>query len=117
MSPFAGAIQSAASTLGAASATAFRFAAAAAAPADLSPLNGGAANPAPFADLVTDAVGQVIQLDSQARTAVEGLMTGSGVDVHQAMIAAEKASMAFELALAVRNKAVEAYQAVMGMQF
>jgi len=44
-------------------------------------------------------------------------MTGSGVDVHQAMIATEKADMAFELVLAVRNKAVQAYQSVMGMQF
>ena len=46
-----------------------------------------------------------------------GLMTGPGVDVHQAMIASEKASMAFEMALAVRNKAVQSYQSVMGMQF
>jgi flagellar hook-basal body complex protein FliE len=75
------------------------------------------AAPAPFADLMTDAVGQVNQLEDQARTAVAGLMTGSGVDVHQAMIATQKASMAFELALAVRNKAVQAYQQVMGMQF
>jgi flagellar hook-basal body complex protein FliE len=71
----------------------------------------------PFADLMTDAVGQVNALEGQARAAVNGLMTGSGVDVHQAMIASEKASMAFELALAVRNKAVQAYQSVMGMQF
>ncbi len=74
-------------------------------------LAGGAqAAPAPFADLLTDAVGQVNQLEEQAHAAVTGLMTGSGVDVHQAMIATEKASMAFELALAVRNKAVQAYQ-------
>jgi flagellar hook-basal body complex protein FliE len=72
---------------------------------------------APFGDLLTDAVGQVNQLENQAHAAVSGLMTGSGVDVHQAMIATEKASMAFELALAVRNKAVQAYQQVMGMQF
>ena len=44
-------------------------------------------------------------------------MTGTGVDVHTAMIATEKASMAFELSLAVRNKAVQAYQQVMSMQF
>ena len=75
------------------------------------------ASPAPFSDLLTDAVGQVNQLEDQARTAVDGLMTGSGVDVHQAMIATQKASMAFELALAVRNKAVQAYQQVIGMQF
>lgn len=73
--------------------------------------------PAPFADLLTDAVGNVKQLEEQAHAAVSGLMTGSGVDVHQAMIATQKASMTFELALAVRNKAVQAYQQVMGMQF
>jgi flagellar hook-basal body complex protein FliE len=72
---------------------------------------------APFSDLLTDAVGEVGRLEDQARITASGLMTGSGVDVHQAMIATEKASMAFELALAVRNKAVQAYQQVMGMQF
>jgi flagellar hook-basal body complex protein FliE len=71
----------------------------------------------PFSDLLTDAVGQVDQLESQARTAVSGLMTGNGVDVHQAMIATQKADMSFEMALAVRNKAVQAYQSVIGMQF
>jgi flagellar hook-basal body complex protein FliE len=76
-----------------------------------------AGTPAPFADLLTDAVGQVNQLDGQARATIDGLMTGSGVDVHQAMIATEKADMAFELTLAVRNKAVQAYQTVIGMQF
>jgi flagellar hook-basal body complex protein FliE len=80
------------------------------------PQAGGGA-PAPFADLLTDAVGQVNQLETQAHAAVTGLMTGSGVDVHAAMIATQKASMAFELALSVRNKAVQAYQQVIGMQF
>jgi len=75
------------------------------------------AAPTPFSDLMTDAVSQVNQLETQAHTAVAGLMSGSGVDVHQAMIATQKASMAFELALAVRNKAVQAYQQVIGMQF
>jgi flagellar hook-basal body complex protein FliE len=74
-------------------------------------------NAMPFADLLTDAVGEVNRLQDQAGRTVRGLMTGTGVDVHQAMIATEKASMAFELALAVRNKAVQAYQQVMSMQF
>lgn len=72
---------------------------------------------APFGDLFADAISRVNQLEDQARVAVDGLMTGKGVDVHQAMIASEKASMAFELALAVRNKAVQSYQSVMSMQF
>jgi len=72
---------------------------------------------APFADLLTDAVSDVSRLEDEAQKTVAGLMTGSGVDVHQAMIATQKASMAFELSLAVRNKAIQAYQSVMGMQF
>lgn len=76
-----------------------------------------AAAATPFADLYSDAVGQVNQLETNARQTIDGLMNGSGVDVHQAMIATEKVSMAFEMALSVRNKAVQAYQSVMGMQF
>jgi flagellar hook-basal body complex protein FliE len=78
---------------------------------------GGSGPEAPFSDLLTDAVSQVDSLESEARNAVSGLMTGNGVDVHQAMIATQKADMAFEMALAVRNKAVQAYQQVMSMQF
>ena len=72
---------------------------------------------APFSDLLTEAVGQVDLLERQARSAVEGLMTGKGVDVHQAMIATEKAEMGFEFMLSLRNKALSAYQQIIGMQF
>jgi len=82
-----------------------------------SALPGGASSPGPFADLMSDAIGQVSQLQDEANSSVRGLMSGTGVDVHQAMIATQKASMAFELTLAVRNKAVQAYQQVIGMQF
>ena len=70
-----------------------------------------------FGDLFEDALKQSQRLEADARTAIEGLMAGSGVDIHQAMIAAEKASMAFDLVLSVRNKAVQSYQSVMNMQF
>lgn len=81
-------------------------------------LPGSAAAPAaPFADLVTEAVGEVQHLEQQAKVSIEGLISGRGVDVHEAMIAAQKAGMGFELVLAVRNKALAAYQQVMGMQF
>jgi len=71
----------------------------------------------PFGDLFQSAVSKVNELEDQARTAVNGFMTGTGVDVHDVMIASEKASMAFEMALAVRNKAIQSYQSVMSMQF
>jgi flagellar hook-basal body complex protein FliE len=66
---------------------------------------------------MSQSVGQVQQLETQAQTAIEGLMTGSGIDVHEVMIASQKAEMAFELMLSVRNKALAAYQQVVGMQF
>lgn len=72
---------------------------------------------APFGDLLKSAVAGVDGLEQQATAAVRGLIEGSGVDIHDAMIATQKADMGFELALAVRNKAVAAYQQVMGMQF
>lgn len=83
-------------------------------PASLNLDKGG---PAPFSNLLRDAVGQVDALEGQAHTAALDLMSGRGVDVHQAVIAMQKADMAFELAISVRNKAVQAYQSVMGMQF
>jgi flagellar hook-basal body complex protein FliE len=71
----------------------------------------------PFAGLLHSMIEQTKELDDQASSSVTGLLNGQGVDVHQAMISVQKASMAFELALQVRNKAVGAYQQMMSMQF
>ena len=71
----------------------------------------------PFAGMFQSMVQQTIALDDKASKAVTGLLNGSGVEVHDALIATQKADMAFELALQVRNKAVGAYQQMMGMQF
>lgn len=83
----------------------------------LSQAGNSAAGQTPFSELLKNAIGSVRKLESQAAGAVEGLMTGQGVDVHQAMIATEKANMSFDMALAVRGKAVAAYQQIMQMQF
>jgi flagellar hook-basal body complex protein FliE len=71
----------------------------------------------PFSNLLKTAIASEQGLEDQAASTVQGLLSGSGVDVHQAMIATQKANLAFEMALAVRNKAVAAYQQVMQMQF
>jgi flagellar hook-basal body complex protein FliE len=77
----------------------------------------GAAAGVPFAGMLQTMVQQTSALDQKASQAVTGLLNGSGVEIHDAMIATQKADMAFELALQVRNKAVGAYQQMMGMQF
>ena len=88
--------------------------------AALKPAAGTAANGAggaPFAGMLKSMVEQTNALDTKASEAVTGLLSGNGVEVHDAMIATQKADVAFQLALQVRNKAVAAYQQMMGMQF
>ncbi|WP_281887643.1 flagellar hook-basal body complex protein FliE [Paenibacillus sp. YYML68] len=41
---------------------------------------------------------------------------GETSDIHQLMIASEKASLGLELTVQVRNKVIEAYQEIMRMQ-
>ncbi len=71
----------------------------------------------PFGGVLRSVVEKTGELDKKAQQAVTGMLTGQGVEVHEAMIATQKADMAFELALQVRNKAVGAYQQMMGLQF
>jgi flagellar hook-basal body complex protein FliE len=73
--------------------------------------------PTPFAGLLQDAIGKTQQLETNAADTVTGLLSGQGVDVHTAMIATEKANLGFEMMVAFRNKAVAAYQQLMGLQF
>jgi flagellar hook-basal body complex protein FliE len=79
--------------------------------------SGGKDADVPFAGLLKSMVEQTGALDHKASETVTGVLNGSGVEIHDAMIATQKADMAFELALQVRNKAVGAYQQMMSMQF
>ena len=71
----------------------------------------------PFSGVLKGIVEQTQTLGKQASDAVTGLLSGQGVEIHDVMIAQQKADASFELAVQVRNKAVGAYQQLMGMQF
>jgi flagellar hook-basal body complex protein FliE len=73
--------------------------------------------PSDFLSTLNNAMDQVGQLQSEADGKVAQLLNGNGQDVHSAMIAVEKASLAFAMMVQVRNKIVQAYQQVSGMQF
>jgi flagellar hook-basal body complex protein FliE len=77
----------------------------------------GSSSATPFSGMFQSMVDQTSSLDSKASQAVQGLLSGQGTEIHDVMMATQKADMAFELALQVRNKAVAAYQQMMGMQF
>jgi flagellar hook-basal body complex protein FliE len=70
-----------------------------------------------FMRTLHDAMEQVGQLQSEADGKVAQLLTGNGQDVHSAMIAVEKANLAFEMMVQVRNKIVQAYQQVSAIPF
>ncbi len=90
-------------------------------PADLpqvtSPVTTGSPAENSFGDTLREATAQIDNASLDARYKVSGLIEGNGADVHDAMIAVEKADLSFQLMLQVRNKVVQAYQQIAGMQF
>ena len=67
-----------------------------------------------FGDTLKSLVDGVEGSSEQANTAVTGMLDKS-VDVHDAMIALQRAEMSLQLAVQVRNKLVQAYQDIMRM--
>ncbi len=75
----------------------------------------GEAGPS-FAETLTKSIEEVNHLQKEADQAIEKLASGESQNVHGAMLAVNKADMAFRMTMQVRNKIVEAYQEVMRMQ-
>ena len=69
-----------------------------------------------FADQLQNALAEVDRLQTNREDMVEGMVTGEVTEVHDVMIAAKEAQLAFELLLEVRNKLLESYQEIMRMQ-
>jgi flagellar hook-basal body complex protein FliE len=77
----------------------------------------GAPGDSEFMGTLRNAMDEIGELQSAADDKVSQLLTGNGQDVHSAMIAVEKAGLAFEMMVSVRNKIVQAYQQVSGIPF
>ena len=69
-----------------------------------------------FGKTVVDALDNLEKTQDKADNLAVKAATGDLNDVHDYMIAATEASVQTELTVAVRNKAVEAYQEIMRMQ-
>jgi flagellar hook-basal body complex protein FliE len=73
--------------------------------------NGGS-----FMQIMQQALGQVNGLSQDSDNLKARFEMGdSNVSLADVMVAGQKSSLAFEAALRVRNKAVQAYQDIMGM--
>ena len=92
----------------------------------LEPLNGSSLdaaaqikktqNPESFGNMLARSLNDVNQLKLEADEAVANLAAGKQKDIHATMIAMEKADVAFQLLMQVRNKIISAYETVMRMQ-
>lgn len=70
-----------------------------------------------FAEAFTEAINEVDQLQKSADKQVEAITTGApGVTTHDAMIALEKADVAFQLMTQIRTKIIRAYEDIMRTQ-
>ncbi len=70
-----------------------------------------------FSNVLKNAVNQVSTVQNDAQSQVNTLMTGGTGDMSKVMISVEKADVAFQLMMQVRNKIVSAYQDIEKMQF
>jgi len=69
-----------------------------------------------FGDVLKQAVTEINQLQNSADKAITSVQLGQSGNIHEAMIALEKADISFRAMMQVRNKILEAYQEVMRMQ-
>jgi flagellar hook-basal body complex protein FliE len=76
----------------------------------------GGTGGAGFGNALSDQLGQLDNLQQQATTATQQLATGQATDVSAVAMQVERASLALQLAVQVRNKAVDAYQELFRMQ-
>jgi len=76
----------------------------------------GKAEGASFTDVLKDSIHKVNSLQNEADKAIEGLAKGEAKNIHDAMIAIEKANLSFNMMLQVRNKILAAYEEIMRTQ-
>ena len=74
-----------------------------------------AAKAQPAATSFTQALDSLSQTQNNSDTLLQQLAAGENVDIHNVMIAAEQTDVTFRVALAMRDKLVDAYNETMRM--
>jgi flagellar hook-basal body complex protein FliE len=69
-----------------------------------------------FGEILQRCIHDVNQLQIEADQSIDDLATGKQTDIHQTMIAVEKAGISFELLMQIRNKVIAAYETIMRTQ-
>ncbi|MFO7734957.1 MAG: flagellar hook-basal body complex protein FliE [bacterium] len=74
------------------------------------------AAPGGFARNIVDAVNKVNKKQVEADSAVENMLTGKSRNIHETMIAMEKADISMKLMVKVRNEALDSYKRILTMK-
>jgi flagellar hook-basal body complex protein FliE len=69
-----------------------------------------------FGDYLKDAVSKANDLGLQSEKLADEFAAGNTDNIHEVMIAAEKADIALQFIMQVRNKILDAYSEIMRMQ-
>jgi flagellar hook-basal body complex protein FliE len=67
-------------------------------------------------NVFADLIGALEQSSANADQAVSDIATGSDRELHDAVLSVEMESVAFDLAVQIRNRLVEAYSEIFRMQ-
>ena len=65
-----------------------------------------------FEKILTGYLKQVNKIQLQSDKAVQQLAAGNNENIHETMIAIEKASISFQMMMQIRNKIIEAYDEI-----
>jgi flagellar hook-basal body complex protein FliE len=69
-----------------------------------------------FSEILKDSINKVSELEKEANVEAEKLVKGEAQDIHNTMIAVEKADVSFQMMMQIRNKIINAYEEVMRIQ-
>ena len=69
-----------------------------------------------FSEIIRNAIESVNHLQHESGRLEDAIARGESVNIHQAIIAGEKAGLSFKLMMQVRNKLIDAYQEILRMQ-
>jgi len=69
-----------------------------------------------FKESLAKTVREIDNLQTEANQAIESMSVGEPKDVHEVMIAMEKAGISLRLMVQVRNKILSAYEEIMRLQ-
>lgn len=84
-------------------------------PQNQTPISPGEAH-TKFANVLKSAIERTNELQHVSDQKTEQLAKGGNVDLHEVMIAAQKASITLETAVQIQQKTIDAYNEIMRMQ-